>query len=73
MNPVWREMFKVGFCWQIAAVVNSALDKYFPADCGVRVIAEPGRYYVASAYTLAVNIIAKKVIMKEQSASDGEN
>ncbi|XP_073725886.1 ornithine decarboxylase 1-like isoform X1 [Misgurnus anguillicaudatus] len=55
---------------EIAAVVNSALDKYFPADCGVRVIAEPGRYYVASAYTLAVNIIAKKVLMKEQSASD---
>nr|XP_055028855.1 ornithine decarboxylase 1-like isoform X3 [Misgurnus anguillicaudatus] len=58
---------------EIAAVVNSALDKYFPADCGVRVIAEPGRYYVASAYTLAVNIIAKKVIMKEQSASDEDD
>lgn len=63
-----------GFClfWQIAAVINPALDKYFPVDCGVRIIAEPGRYYVASAYTLAVNIIAKKVIMKEQSASDGK-
>ncbi|XP_065123491.1 ornithine decarboxylase 1-like isoform X3 [Paramisgurnus dabryanus] len=57
---------------EIAAVVNSALDKYFPADCNVRVIAEPGRYYVESAYTLAVNIIAKKVMMKEQSASDEE-
>lgn len=60
------------FGWQIAAVINPALDKYFPADSGVRIIAEPGRYYVASAYTLAVNIIAKKVIMKEQSASDGK-
>ncbi|XP_065123488.1 ornithine decarboxylase 1-like isoform X2 [Paramisgurnus dabryanus] len=58
---------------EIAAVVNSALDKYFPADCNVRVIAEPGRYYVESAYTLAVNIIAKKVMMKEQSASDEED
>ncbi|RXN24398.1 nucleolar 10 [Labeo rohita] len=57
---------------EIAAVINPALDKYFPVDCGVRIIAEPGRYYVASAYTLAVNIIAKKVIMKEQSASDEE-
>lgn len=53
-------------------MINPALDKYFPADSGVRIIAEPGRYYVASAYTLAVNIIAKKVIMKEQSASDGK-
>lgn len=37
----------------------------------MKIIAEPGRYYVASAYTLAVNIIAKKVVMDEQSASDG--
>ncbi|XP_062863473.1 ornithine decarboxylase [Trichomycterus rosablanca] len=58
---------------EITPVINSALDKYFPADSGVRIIAEPGRYYVASAYTLAVNIIAKKVIMKEQSGSDDED
>ncbi|XP_029531528.1 ornithine decarboxylase 1-like [Oncorhynchus nerka] len=55
---------------EITAVINPALDKYFPAESGIRIIAEPGRYYVASAYTLAVNIIAKKVIMNEQSASD---
>lgn len=54
-------------------MINPALDKYFPADSGVKIIAEPGRYYVASAYTLAVNIIAKKVIMKEQSGSDGKS
>lgn len=59
------------FSHQITAIINPALDKYFPADGGVRVIAEPGRYYVASAYTLAVNIIAKKVIMDEKSASNG--
>lgn len=58
---------------EITSVINPALDKYFPADSGVRVIAEPGRFYVASAYTLAVNIIAKKVIMNEQSASDEED
>ncbi|TRZ02660.1 hypothetical protein DNTS_024396 [Danionella cerebrum] len=57
---------------EIAAVINPALDKYFPVDCKVRIIAEPGRYYVESAYTLAVNIIAKKVIMNEQSASDDD-
>ncbi|XP_064177634.1 ornithine decarboxylase 1-like [Anguilla rostrata] len=57
---------------EFTAVINPALDKYFPADSGVRVIAEPGRYYVASAYTLAVNIIAKKVVMKEQSACNGK-
>lgn len=58
---------------QITAVINPALDKYFPADADVQVIAEPGRFYVASAYTLVVNIIAKKVIVDEDSASDGKN
>lgn len=58
---------------EIVAVINPALDKYFPADSGINIIAEPGRYYVASAYTLVVNIIAKKVIMDEDSASDEED
>uniref|UniRef100_A0A8C6CI87 Ornithine decarboxylase n=1 Tax=Moschus moschiferus TaxID=68415 RepID=A0A8C6CI87_MOSMO len=44
-------------CAKITSVINPALDKYFPSDSGVRIIAEPGRYYVASAFTLAVNII----------------
>ncbi|XP_060788805.1 ornithine decarboxylase-like [Neoarius graeffei] len=57
---------------EITAVINPALDKYFPADCGVRIIAEPGRFYAASAYTLAVNIIAKKVNMIEESSSDDD-
>ncbi|XP_025782912.1 ornithine decarboxylase [Puma concolor] len=58
---------------EITSVINPALDKYFPADSGVRVIAEPGRYYVASAFTLAVNIIAKKLVVKEQTGSDDED
>ncbi|KAG5855992.1 hypothetical protein ANANG_G00002980 [Anguilla anguilla] len=57
---------------EFTAVVNPALDKYFPADSVVQVIAEPGRYYVTSAYTLAVNIIAKKVVIREQSACNGK-
>lgn len=40
---------------KIAEIVNSSLDEYFP-DPSVKVIAEPGRFYVASAYTLACNI-----------------
>lgn len=49
--------------------MNEALDIYFPAGDGVRIIAEPGRYMVASAFTLAVNIIAKRTVVK---ASDTE-
>ena len=40
--------------------INPALDKYFPLDSKVRIIAEPGGYYVKSAFKLTVNIIAKK-------------
>ncbi|XP_055491281.1 ornithine decarboxylase [Leucoraja erinacea] len=58
---------------EIGAVVNSALDKYFPTDSGVNIMAEPGRFYVASAYTLCANIIAKKVVFSEQNGSDGED
>lgn len=57
---------------EITSVINPALDRYFPPDSGVRIIAEPGRYYVASAFTLAVNIIAKKLVWREQAGSDDE-
>ncbi|XP_073481488.1 ornithine decarboxylase 1-like [Aquarana catesbeiana] len=58
---------------EVTSVINSALDTYFPASSGVHIIAEPGRYYVASAFTLAVNIIAKKVMLTEQTGSDDED
>ena len=43
-----------------------ALDKYFPAEEGVDIISEPGRYFVASAFTVAVNVIAKRVVARDQ-------
>ncbi|BFZ16335.1 hypothetical protein BsWGS_19375 [Bradybaena similaris] len=56
---------------EIAAVVNEALDTYFPPDESVRIIAEPGRYMVASAFTLVVNIIAKRSIVPDTADADG--
>lgn len=41
-----------------AAALSDALDTYFPPH--IRVIAEPGRYYVASAFTLSANVIARR-------------
>jgi ornithine decarboxylase len=58
---------------QIAGVINSALDQYFPVGCGTRIIAEPGRYYVASAFTLAVNIIAKRTVQPLATADSQES
>lgn len=42
----------------MADVLSKALDENFPSS--VRIIGEPGRYYVASAFTLACNVIARR-------------
>jgi ornithine decarboxylase len=49
---------------QIALVLNKALNKYFPPRRNVRIIAEPGRYYVASAFSLTVSIISKRKVTR---------
>uniref|UniRef100_H2ZI08 ornithine decarboxylase n=1 Tax=Ciona savignyi TaxID=51511 RepID=H2ZI08_CIOSA len=50
----------------IASMVNLALDDLFPKSDfpHVQIIAEPGRYFAASAYTLATNIIAKRAVLQ---------
>ena len=45
---------------EMANVLSIALDESFPSS--VRIIGEPGRYYVSSAFTLACNIIARREI-----------
>lgn len=40
---------------KMAEIINSALDDYFP-DPSVKIIAEPGRFFVSSAFTLACNV-----------------
>ena len=41
-----------------ANALTEALDEHFPPH--IRIIGEPGRYYVANAFTLATNIIARR-------------
>ncbi|XP_075222924.1 ornithine decarboxylase-like isoform X2 [Lycorma delicatula] len=45
---------------KIAEIVNSTLDLHFPPSEGINIIAEPGRFYAASAFTLATNIHSKR-------------
>jgi len=67
-TPNWPVSFN-----EIADEVNIALEKHFPPSCNVRIIAEPGRYFVASAFTLAVNIIAKRAVARDaQETTDPE-
>ncbi|MCJ1339077.1 Ornithine decarboxylase [Bachmanniomyces sp. S44760] len=51
----------------MAGVLSEALDDYFPRD--IRVIGEPGRYYVASAFTLACNVIARRDLQNPATGS----
>ncbi len=48
---------------EIAVVLRESVDELFPPN--VRVIAEPGRFFVASAFTLAVNITAKRTVQEK--------
>ncbi|XP_006895053.1 PREDICTED: ornithine decarboxylase 2-like [Elephantulus edwardii] len=49
---------------EFSRVINASLAQDFTGESNVRVIAEPGRFYAASVFTCAVNIIAKKTVQE---------
>ncbi|XP_051846779.1 antizyme inhibitor 2-like [Antechinus flavipes] len=51
---------------ELAVVINRALDQYFPESSGVKIIAEPGRYYASKMCTAVLNIIGKKNVMGKE-------
>ncbi|KAK7095625.1 ornithine decarboxylase-like [Littorina saxatilis] len=44
----------------VAEVLRTALDLHFPEKRKVRIMAEPGRYFVEAAFSLTVTVIAKR-------------
>ncbi|MCI4391922.1 hypothetical protein PGIGA_G00140120 [Pangasianodon gigas] len=50
---------------QTHAAIRPLLEAYFPVMSGVRVIAEPGAFYVSSSFTLVVNVIGKKLVARD--------
>ncbi|KAF2156965.1 hypothetical protein K461DRAFT_220752 [Myriangium duriaei CBS 260.36] len=44
----------------MSTVLSSALETYFPPE--VRIIGEPGRFFVSSAFTIACNVIARRTV-----------
>ncbi len=58
---------------QVESAVRPLLDAYFSPLSGVHVLAQPGNFYVASAFSLAVNVIGKKVVTRQwDSLGQGE-
>lgn len=47
---------------KMCPVINKALDLHFPESTNVRIIAEPGRYYVTSAFTIVTNVIGVRMV-----------
>ncbi|CAI7672526.1 unnamed protein product [Penicillium manginii] len=52
---------------KFSGILSDALETYFPPN--IRIIAEPGRYYVANAFTLAANVIARRDVPDPEDPS----
>ncbi|CAK7211018.1 Ornithine decarboxylase [Sporothrix bragantina] len=66
-----------GFCSDptfegMAKVLREALDEYFPPHLGVSLIAEPGRYFVSSVFTIACNVIARRTVEDPQQVGNAD-
>ncbi|XP_006454865.1 ornithine decarboxylase [Agaricus bisporus var. bisporus H97] len=56
-----------------AQVITTAINEFFPEDerrqKGINLIAEPGRFYVSTAFRLAVNVIARRAPLDGRKAA----
>lgn len=55
---------------ELAIKINHAIDTYFPPESNVEIIAEPGRYYVASSMTLVSMVIGKRIEFDEKTGAE---
>jgi len=53
---------------EIANHIRPLLDELFPPE--VKIIAEPGRYFVAESHTLVVNVFAKRTVLNRENPDD---
>lgn len=56
----------------IATALREVLDELFPKDSGVRIIAEPGRYFTAASHTLATCVFARRDVVLKDTPLIGE-
>ncbi|OAF65614.1 hypothetical protein A3Q56_06662, partial [Intoshia linei] len=55
---------------QVSQGINEFLDKYFPVNMNIKIIAEPGRYFVTTCLTAFSNIIGKRTIFRTNDVTD---
>lgn len=64
MQEVWKLYYKIKFfvlksfvfSGQFGKIIGDTIDKYFPEESGVTIIAEPGRYFATPTCTLVTRI-----------------
>ena len=62
---------------KMANIINSSIDEFF-SNIEIKFIAEPGRFFVTSAYTLITSVINKKIVKQhnllcEDNKNDEQN
>ena len=57
---------------QAANFLTKAINEFFPERSNLKIIAEPGRFYVSTAFRLATNIIARRAPLPSPSAAPKE-
>lgn len=45
---------------KVCEAIRSALDAQFPPSSGIQILAEPGQFFVTSAYTLLLKVVGKR-------------
>uniref|UniRef100_F1KZN9 ornithine decarboxylase n=1 Tax=Ascaris suum TaxID=6253 RepID=F1KZN9_ASCSU len=55
----------------IADIVSSYIDKCFPANENIRIIAEPGRFFATAPFSLVTNVIGVKRVPAERISKTG--
>ena len=56
---------------QICAAINPVLEKLFPEQSGVKIIAEPGQFFAASSGVILLNIIGKRKVRNDNKETNG--
>lgn len=54
-----------------ASQLNLGIEKFFPPERNVRIIAEPGRFFVASALTLTCNVTSIREVSSNKNSPPG--
>lgn len=58
---------------RMTAVINKGIEEIFQDDDNISFIAEPGRYFVTSAYTLVTSVINKKIVKERDDEKNTKN